>query len=246
MSEFKEKVVLVTGVASGIGLAQAKIFLANGAKVFGVDCQEMPENLADSPRFVYFQGDVSDSQVCKQAVEKCCQHFGKVDILLNTAGVLDNYATIAETSIDQWHQVLRTNLDSMFYFCKLVIPQMIQAGSGVVINMASVASLVAGGGGVSYTASKHAIAGLTKQLAYDHGKDHISVKAIAPGAIQTPMNAADFAGDGAMAKWVADETPVKRWAQPAEVAELTLFLASEKSSYLHGAIVPFDGGWTIK
>lgn len=167
MSEFKEKVVLVTGVASGIGLAQAKIFLANGAKVFGVDCQEMPENLADSPRFVYFQGDVSDSQVCKQAVEKCCQHFGKVDILLNTAGVLDNYATIAETSIDQWHQVLRTNLDSMFYFCKLVIPQMIQAGGGVVINMASVASLVAGGGGVSYTASKHAIAGLTKQLAYE-------------------------------------------------------------------------------
>lgn len=246
MSEFKEKVVLVTGVASGIGLAQAKIFLANGAKVFGVDCQEMPENLADSPRFVYFQGDVSDSQVCKQAVEKCCQHFGKVDILLNTAGVLDNYATIAETSIDQWHQVLRTNLDSMFYFCKLVIPQMIQAGDGVVINMASVASLVAGGGGVSYTASKHAVAGLTKQLAYDHGKDHISVKAIAPGAIQTPMNAADFAGDGAMAKWVAEETPVKRWAQAAEVAELTLFLASEKSSYLHGAIVPFDGGWTIK
>ncbi|KLN91407.1 3-oxoacyl-ACP reductase [Enterococcus cecorum] len=246
MSEFKEKVVLVTGVASGIGLAQAKIFLANGAKVFGVDCQEMPENLADSPRFVYFQGDVSDSQVCKQAVEKCCQHFGKVDILLNTAGVLDNYATIAETSIDQWHQVLRTNLDSMFYFCKLVIPKMIQAGGGVVINMASVASLVAGGGGVSYTASKHAIAGLTKQLAYDHGKDHISVKAIAPGAIQTPMNAADFAGDGAMAKWVAEETPVKRWAQAAEVAELTLFLASEKSSYLHGAIVPFDGGWTIK
>ena len=122
MSEFKEKVVLVTGVASGIGLAQAKIFLANGAKVFGVDCQEMPENLADSSRFVYFQGDVSDNQVCKQAVEKCCQHFGKVDILLNTAGVLDNYATIAETSIDQWHQVLRTNLDSMFYFCKLVIP----------------------------------------------------------------------------------------------------------------------------
>lgn len=246
MSEFKEKVVLVTGGASGIGLAQAKIFLANGAKVFGVDCQEMPENLADSPRFVYFQGDVSDSQICKQAVEKCCQHFGKVDILLNTAGVLDNYATIAETSIDQWHQVLRTNLDSMFYFCKLVIPQMIQAGGGAVINMASVASLVAGGGGVSYTASKHAIAGLTKQLAYDHGKDHISVKAIAPGAIQTPMNAADFAGDGAMAKWVAEETPVKRWAQAAEVAELTLFLASEKSSYLHGAIVPFDGGWTIK
>lgn len=246
MSEFKEKVVLVTGVASGIGLAQAKIFLANGAKVFGVDCQEMPKNLADSPRFVYFQGDVSDNQVCKQAVEKCCQHFGKVDILLNTAGVLDNYATIAETSINQWHQVLRTNLDSMFYFCKLVIPQMIQAGSGVIINMASVASLVAGGGGVSYTASKHAIAGLTKQLAYDHGKDHISVKAIAPGAIQTPMNAADFSGDGAMAKWVAEETPVKRWAQAAEVAELTLFLASEKSSYLHGAIVPFDGGWTIK
>ena len=246
MSEFQDKIVLVTGVASGIGLAQAKIFIEHGAKVFGVDCQEMSENLGDAEQFVFFQGDVSDPKVCQNALNTCVDTLGEVDILLNTAGVLDQYDTIEQTSIEQWHRIMRTNVDSMFYFCKLVIPDMMAKGGGVIINMASVASLVAGGGGVSYTASKHAVAGLTKQLAYDHGKDHIAIKAIAPGAIQTPMNAADFIGDGAMAAWVADETPVKRWAQASEVAELTLFLASEKSSYLHGAVVPFDGGWTIK
>lgn len=99
---------------------------------------------------------------------------------------------------------------------------------------------------IAYTTAKHAIVGFTKQLALDVADQGISVKGIAPGAIQTPMNAADFAGDGKMAQWVAEETPVKRWAQPEEVAALTLFLASPQASYLQGAIVPIDGGWTLK
>ena len=106
--------------------------------------------------------------------------------------------------------------------------------------------MCAGGGGIAYTTAKHAIVGFTKQLALDVADQGISVKGIAPGAIQTPMNAADFAGDGKMAQWVAEETPVKRWAQPEEVAALTLFLASPQASYLQGAIVPIDGGWTLK
>ena len=134
MSEFKEKVVLVTGAASGIGLAQAKIFLANGAKVFGVDCQEMPENLADSPRFVYFQGDVSDNQVCKQAVEKCCQHFGKVDILVNTAALLHS-SLFEELSLEEWQKTLDVNLTGYFLMSQRFGRVMIKQGKGTMIHI---------------------------------------------------------------------------------------------------------------
>lgn len=122
----------------------------------------------------------------------------------------------------------------------------VSAEKGCIINMTSIAGLVAGGGGAAYTASKHGIIGYTKQLDYDYIRDGIRANAIAPGAIETPMNAADFAGDGKMAKWVADETPAGRWAKPEEVADLTLFIASDKADYIHGAVIPIDGGWIMK
>jgi 3-oxoacyl-[acyl-carrier protein] reductase len=134
----------------------------------------------------------------------------------------------------------------MFVITKEILPQMVRKASGTVINMASVASFVGGGGGIAYTSAKHAVAGFTKQLALDYAGKGIHVNGLAPGAIQTPMNAADFAGDGAMAKWVAEETPMKRWAQPEEVATVTLFLASEQARYMQGTILPIDGGWLLK
>lgn len=112
--------------------------------------------------------------------------------------------------------------------------------------MASVAGLVAGGGGAAYTASKHAVIGYTKQLTFDYSRQGIRANALAPGAIQTPMNKADFEGDAEIAKWVANETPAGRWAQPDEVAKATLFLASEGASYIQGAVLPIDGGWIVK
>ena len=172
---------------------------------------------------------------------------GEIDILLNTAGQLDDYRTMEDTDFSLWKKILATNLDSMFLVTSAFLPQMKKQKSGVIINMASVAGLVAGGGGIAYTASKHAIVGFTKQLALDEAQHGIQVAGIAPGAIDTPMNAKDFTeNNGEMAKWVAKETPAKRWAKPQEVADLTLFLASPESSYLTGAVVPIDGGWTIK
>ena len=155
--------------------------------------------------------------------------------------------TMEDTDFSLWKKILATNLDSMFLVTSAFLPQMKKQKSGVIINMASVAGLVAGGGGIAYTASKHAIVGFTKQLALDEAQHGIQVAGIAPGAIDTPMNAKDFTeNNGEMAKWVAKETPAKRWAKPQEVADLTLFLASPESSYLTGAVVPIDGGWTIK
>ena len=221
--------VLVTGAASGIGKAQAEAFLAAGDEVIGVDIKDGV--------------DVSDpEQVAKLAAE-----VGEIDVLLNTAGVLDAYAGMDETDFESWNKILNTNLNSIFLMTKAFLPQMKARKSGVIINMASIAGLVAGGGGIAYTASKHAIVGFTKQLALDEAANGIQVLAIAPGAIDTPMNAADFRENGgAMAKKVAEETPAKRWATAEEVAELTLFLASPAASYMTGAVVPIDGGWTIK
>lgn len=245
-SAFLNQVVFVTGVASGIGQAQAKAFLAAGAKVFGVDVQEdFSQNFADhGENFVGYIADVSKKEDCLNAVTACITCFNQIDILLNTAGKLDNYKPLLETDDNLWQDILATNLNSIYYITKSALPALIKA-EGTVINMCSIASLVAGGGGISYTVSKHAIAGFTKQLALDYARK-IHVVGIAPGAIKTPMNAADFAGDGKMAAWVAEETPVKRWAQPEEVADLTLFLASSKARYLQGNIVPIDGGWLLK
>ncbi len=237
--KFAGKKVLVTGAASGIGLAQAQAFLAEGAQVIGVDIQQMP-NLAGLSKVIC---DVSD----ENSVKLLAKDIGKIDILCNTAGILDAYATLEETDFALWQRILQTNLTSMFLMISAFLPKMKTEKSGVIINMASVAGLVAGGGGIGYTASKHAIVGLTKQLAFDEAKHGIQIVAIAPGAIETPMNVADFTeNDGEMAQWVASETPAKRWAKPEEVAQLTLFLASPQASYMSGAVVTIDGGWTIK
>lgn len=248
-TDLVEKVVFVTGVASGIGYAQAKAFLEQGAQVFGLDQQNggMGELSTSYPEsFMYYLGDITKKEVLLEAVETCHRHFGEVEILLNTAGILDDYHPLLETDEELWDRIFAVNVKSMYRLTQLLLPGMLQRTSGTIINMASIAGYVAGGGGVAYTSAKHAIIGFTKQLALDYATQGICVKGIAPGAIQTPMNAADFAGDGEMAEWVANETPVKRWAKPEEVAELTLFLATPQASYIQGAIVPIDGGWLLK
>lgn len=246
--DFTGKVVFVTGAASGIGAAQAQAFLANGARVFAFDQQKqhLEELQRDFPeQLAYFIGDVRDKESLQEAQQKCHELFGTVDILLNTAGVLDDYLPLHETEEELWDRIWETNVKSMFTLTKLLLPELLD-NRGTVINMASIAGLVAGGGGIAYTTSKHAIVGFTKQLALDYAAKELHVNAIAPGAINTPMNQADFAGDGQMAKWVAEETPVKRWAAPQEVAYATLFLASDEARYMQGNILPIDGGWLLK
>ncbi|MGX6962153.1 3-oxoacyl-ACP reductase [Vagococcus xieshaowenii] len=247
--DLANQVVLVTGAASGIGLSQVEAFLGQEAYVFGVDCQEgkMLELTKKYPaHFGYFVGDICQQATLEEALAQCDRMFGSITILLNTAGILDDYLPLHKTDEDLWDAIYETNVKSMYRLTRLVLPQMLANKRGTIINMTSIAGMIAGGGGIAYTMSKHAVAGFTKQLALDYAAQGITVKGIAPGAIQTAMTKADFLGDGEMAKWVANETPVKRWAQPEEVAELTLFLATPQASYLQGVIVPIDGGWLIK
>lgn len=247
-TEFRGKIVFVTGVASGIGQEQACAFLEQGAYVFGFDKQHTVDELIENygSQFDFFHGDVTKPEDIEKAVAQCLNQYQRIDILLNTAGKLDGFKAMMDTSEELWDMIYETNVKSYFRLTKLVLPIMLEKKQGTIINMASIAGLIGGGGGISYTMSKHAIVGFTKQLALDYADKGIHVVGIAPGAIETPMNAADFAGDGEMAKWVAKETPCKRWASPKEVAQLTLYLASQASSYIQGSIVPIDGGWMTK
>lgn len=245
--EFKEKNVIITGVASGIGFEQAKAMLASGANVYGADLKTNAnvEELQSNNTFHFQQCDIRDKDQIKEWLVPILKR-STIDILLNTAGILDGFAPSLETSEEQWDNIMDTNLKSMFLITNLVLPNMLAQKHGVILNMASIAGMVAGGGGAAYTAAKSGIIGYTKQLDYDYADQGIRALSIAPGAIETPMNAADFAGEGEMAREVAQQTPAKRWAKPEEVAQLTMFLASPRADYIHGASVPIDGGWIEK
>lgn len=244
MSEdFTGQVVIVTGAASGIGLEQTKLFLKNHAVVISIDKSQIP---LVNDNLVPIVADVSKAATFDKIKNLLDKSFPKVDIVCNTAGVLDGYRNVQQTSLTDWQSILDTDLTSQFLLIKTVLPKMLAEKHGVFVNMASIAGLVADGGGIAYTAAKHAVIGMTKQLDIDYADQGIRANCIAPGAINTPMNAKDFAGDGKMAKWVAEQTPAKRWADPSEVAELSLFLASSRADYIHGSVIPIDGGWTAK
>ena len=230
------KTVLVTGVSSGIGRAQARLFLENGWHVYGVDQSKKPNLTGD---FHFLQQDLT---LALQSVFDWCP---QVDVLCNTAGVLDDYKPLLEQTAQEIQEIFEINYVTPVELTRYYLTQMLKKQSGIIINMCSIASSLAGGGGHAYTSSKHALAGFTKQLALDYAEQGVQVFGIAPGAAKTSMTAADFE-PGGLAQWVADETPIKRWIEPEEVAELTLFLASGKAQPMQGEIVKIDGGWSLK
>lgn len=228
--------VLITGVSSGIGLAQARLFLENGDRVYGVDRGPQPDLSGD---FHFLQLDLTGD------LTSLYQTVRDVDILCHTAGILDQYKPLLEQSEQEWEAVFATNVLTPIRITRHYLSQMVKRQSGVVITMCSIASFLAGGGGSAYTTSKHALAGFTRQLALDYAHRGIQVFGIAPGAVKTGMTQADFEVGG-LADWVAEETPIKRWLDPEEIAELTLFMASGRAGGMQGTIVTIDGGWSLK
>ena len=229
--------VLITGVSSGIGLAQARLFLKNGCAVYGVDKSEAPD--IQEENFHFLQLDITGNLAALFDV------VPDVDILCNTAGILDAYKPLLAISDDEIADVFQTNFFATVAITRHYLAKMVERQAGIIINMCSIASFMAGGGGAAYTASKHALAGFTRQLALDYAKDKVQVFGIAPGAVKTAMTASDFE-PGWLADWVAQETPIGRWSSPDEIAELTGFLASGKASSMQGEIVKIDGGWSLK
>ncbi|MBP1949080.1 SDR family NAD(P)-dependent oxidoreductase [Virgibacillus litoralis] len=247
----KNKVALITGAGSGMGKAQAVEYSNEGAKVILADinlegAEKTAQQLRDNGgEAVAVKGNVAKKAEAEDMVNKGLEHFGHIDILSNTAGILDNYKPSLEIEEDEWDQIMGVNLKGAYLMTNAVLPQMIEKGKGTVINFASIAGFVAGGGGAVYTPTKHGIIGYTKQLSFDYGKKGIKANAICPGAVETAMTKEIFEENEAIQDLLSD-TPAGRAAKPEEIAYLSVFLASDKSDFIHGAPIKIDGGWTVK
>jgi 3-oxoacyl-[acyl-carrier protein] reductase len=242
---FAGRVAFVTGAGSGMGRAMAREFAAGGADVVALDIDA--EGAAGAVAgALAVTADVGDPGQVGEAVDAALERYGRIDVLCSNAGLLDGYATALETPLELWEKLLRVNLTGTFLLAQAILPGMIERGSGHIVTTCSVSSFVAGGGGAAYTASKHGLLGLTRQIAYDHGAAGVRANAICPALIETGMTKPllDDPDSGAM-KFV-EETPTKTWGQPEEVAKLAAFLASGDAPFINGAHIAIDGGWLAK
>ena len=241
------KTALVTGAGSGMGRAIAQEFAREGAKVACLDINaEAAKMTALEIGGFAVTCDIADPAAVATACAIAETELGRIDILVNCAGILDGYAPITETSDALWDRIMNVNLKGMFLVSRAVLPAMVARGNGAIVNISSIAGMVAGGGGAAYTASKHGVIGLTRQTSYDYGKKGIRANAICPGAIETAMTR-DILNSGDMAVMeLVRSVPAGRHGQPGEVAKLALYLASDEAGFVHGAVMAIDGGWTVK
>jgi 3-oxoacyl-[acyl-carrier protein] reductase len=240
------RTVLVTGGGSGIGRAMVTAFHAVGARVLVVDvraqaAQETVDGLGGGDRLAAYQADVADPV----SVDALGTAAGDVDVLCNNAGIFDDYKRAHETEFELWNQINAVNSTGPFLMSARFVPGMLARGSGAIVNTASIASVVAGAGGAAYTASKHAVLGLTRQLAHDYGKQGVRVNAICPGVVATGMSEKAQAGSNSHIDAMIAGNPIERWAKPEEIAEVAVFLAGDGASFMTGATVMVDGGWTL-
>lgn len=249
---FAGRTVVVTGAGSGMGRAMAEEFHEGGATVVVVDlrreaAEETAARIGDPERTRVFAADVSRRDDVETVVRETQADLGRIDVLCNNAGVLDDYTPAHETSDELWQRVIGVNLTGAFLFSRAVVPVMIEQGKGAIINTASISSFVAGGGGAAYTASKHGVLGLTRQLAFDYGGKGIRANAICPGAIETGMTGHLLTPEGRNPHVDAAiaGTPAGRWGKPEEIAHVATFLASDDADFIHGAAFTVDGGWLL-
>lgn len=242
------KTVLLTGAASGIGRAQALMFIKEGAKLIATDInQEGLDTLLEDIKAlggeaIAVKGEVSDSAQVAGTVKAGIDKFGQIDILCNTAGIFDNYATSLETDEAKWDTYYAVNVKGPYLMCNAVLPGMLTRGKGVIINVCSIAGLTAGVGGAAYTSSKHAIVGYTKQLCLEFADKGIRVNGIAPGSVATPLIRKSLENDADGYSKRISMIPCGRLGDPNDIANLTMFLASDEAEWIHGAILSIDGG----
>ena len=237
MGEFTGKKVIVTGGASGIGRAVVRLFAEEGASVAIFD-QDEPGGLTLASL------DVSLAHECARAVQKVIDTFGKVDVLVNNAGIISR-TNVITMSVEEWDRVMAVNVRSVFLFGKYVIPNMIEGGGGSIVNVGSGWGLTGGRNAVAYCASKAAVVNMTRAMALDHGHQNIRVNCVCPGDTDTSMlrrEASELGQDEEAFLADAVDRPLGRIGSPEEVAQAILFLASDSSSYVTGTTLVVDGG----
>jgi len=249
-----DRIAIVTGGASGIGLASTRRLLEEGAAVVLCDIDvEAGEHAvtdlqsAGLSRVAFVQADVSSSGDVRRAIDAAIEAHGRVDILFNNAGYFEA-GEVHEVSEEEWERTMAVNLRSVFLFSKYVVPGMLARGEGTIIHNASIAAVVGDHNAAAYCASKGGIGLLTKAMALDYGKRGIRVNAICCGEIETPLFVREAAHYGIptdeFRRTVADQHPIGRIGQAEEVAAVVAFLASDDASFITGALIPIDGGYS--
>ena len=234
-----------------MGAATAREFARRGATVVLIDVNGEGAEVVSaelSSETMVIAGDVSDSSFCDAAIDRVVERFGRIDVLVNAAGTIHRADSLGTDDAD-WRRVMSVNVDGMFYLCRAALRPMTAARSGVIVNFGSIWGGVASAGATAYCVSKGAVHQLTRALALDHVEQGIRVNAVAPGEVNTPMLASqrERPPSAADLQALADATiPMKRLADPTEIAKVVVFLASDDASYMTGEIVHVDAGYTAR
>lgn len=249
MDRLKGKVAIVTGGANGIGKAISELFAEEGAWVLVVDIEEeagrrTAGDIASRGGLAEFcLADVSRPDDAARAVGRAAAHNGRIDVLCNNAAYLGEFHAVLESTPEEWERSIGVALMGTHHFAKAVLPFMMAQRSGSIINVASIQAMVGCMTSVAYTATKAALLGYTLSAAYDYGPYNIRVNSLCPGPIQTRISPKP--GEPHY-QWQCSQTMLGRVGYPREVAFAALFLASDEASYITGATIPVDGGWTAK
>ncbi|KGE13839.1 SDR family NAD(P)-dependent oxidoreductase [Sphingobacterium deserti] len=247
MKQLENKVAIVTGGASGIGKAIVETFLKAGAKVVVSDLNEtLGHELVNADkdgRIVFIKADSSSPEDNEKIVNAAIENFGALHIAVNNAGVGGASAIVGEYPLDSWNKVIDINLNGVFYGMHYQLPEIEKVG-GSIINVASILGSVGFAQSSAYVAAKHGVVGLTKSAAWEYGTRNVRINAIGPGFISTPL--IDDHLDKETIDYLASQHAMQRLGKPEEVAELALWLASDKSSFVTGSYYPVDGGYLAK
>ena len=246
--QLEKKVALITGGSRGIGLAVAKRFAEEGAKlvIFARDAENAKNAATNIPNTSFVAGDVSSANDCQRAVAETLAKYGRLDILVNSAGIIYRNRTVEQTSEAEWDATFDVNVKGTFLISKAALPTL-RASQGSIVNLSSYVGMVGFAGASAYAASKAAIINLTRTMALDHAKEQIRVNAVCPGSVETDMIRdawAQFGNETEARRLWASKHPLGRIATPREVANAVLFLASDEASFITGVALPVDGGIT--
>lgn len=252
MNNLKGKTAIVTGGASGIGEATALLYAAYGCNVIVSDLQEekgllLVEKIRQSNgKAVFIKADVSKPQDCEMLVNKTVASFGSVDIAFNNAGISGENNAIADMSIEGWNKIIAVNLNSVFYCMKYELQQMLKQGKGVVVNNSSILGQVGFVNAAGYVAAKHGVIGLTQNAALEYAARGIRVNAIGPAFINTPLLTEAGMDTDIKQSVLVPLHPIGRLGEAKEVAEMVVWLSSDKASFITGSYYPVDGGYLAR
>lgn len=250
MGRLDNKVAFITGGGSGMGAAQAKLFAKEGAKVIVGDVNEngindtVSEIKQNNGTALGIKLDVSSDQDWQSAIKQTIDNFGQLNILISTAGIVGPFdAEAADHSVKSWDNIINVNLKGPFLGCKYAIPEMKKVGGGAIVIISSIGAVLGNQGGTGYGASKAGVLGLAKHVAVDYAKDNIRANTILPGQIATPMSASLETEEAKEAKkFFIDMTPMGHFGDTNDIANATLFLASDESKFITGNELYVDGG----